>query len=386
MKVFFLLLLTTSLALSQEDTLKRPLRPFVSGGIYDKPFITRLGGKTVIGGYMDAVGAFERVEGVNHGWSFEARRFNLFTYSVLADGIVVTSEIEIEHGGDEVKLEYGLLDIEFHEALNLRGGIILSPLGKTNLVHDSPKLELVERPLMSTELIPSTLSEVGGGFFGAFYPSDASRLTYEVYAVNGFNQDVIEGSGGTRIAMGKNKLFEEDNNGEPAVVGRLSYSPWFGTEVGTSFHYGAYNIFRQEKWDVDQKRNLSIVGLDFEHVESWVSIQAEYAAAALELPTSLRGVFAEKQEGYYIQASVPFGFGWVPRWDRSKFALSFRYDLMDFDTNIRGDDHKRVTVGLNFRPVQDVVIKLNYEQNWVSDRENNVERGVRFLVSMASYF
>ncbi|HLF19283.1 MAG TPA: hypothetical protein VI704_00685 [Bacteroidota bacterium] len=384
-----ILLLTVCMSgvvFGQEDSLQHPRQPFIPGGIYDKPFITRLGGKTALGGYMDVVGSFAREAGVNEGWSFESRRFNLFTYSVLADGIVVTSEIEIEHGGEEIKLEYGLLDIEFNEALNLRGGMILSPLGKTNLTHDSPKLELVERPLMATEIIPTTLSEVGLGFFGALYPSGESRLTYEIYAVNGFNEDVIEGSARTTISEGKNKLFEEDNNGEPAVVGRVSFSPAFGTEIGGSFHHGSYNIFRAEGRNIDERRTLSIIALDLEHSESWMTFKSEYAGASIEIPPSLSGIFSEKQQGYFIQMDLPFGQGWVSRWERSKFSVAVRFDYVDFDKDVTGDDHKRITLGLNFRPIQDSVLKFNYEQNWISDRENNVDRSVRFLVSLASYF
>ncbi|MBI2620256.1 MAG: hypothetical protein HYW57_09255, partial [Ignavibacteriales bacterium] len=355
----------------------RVARPFVAGGIYDKPFITRLGGKTTIGGYMDIIGGFTREAGINEGWSFEARRFNLFTYSVLADGIIVTSEIEIEHGGEEFKLEYGLLDIEFHEAVNLRGGIILSPLGKTNLVHDSPKLELVERPLMSTEIIPSTLSEVGGGFFGAFYPGEISRMTYEVYAVNGFNQDVIEGGVGTRIAEGKGTLFEEDNNGEPAVVGRVAFSPRFGSEIGASFHTGAYNIFRVEGLDVDRRRSLTILAADAEHVQDWLHLQAEYAQARIQVPPQLRGIYAERQHGGFLQANVPVVRGLFDRWPRSKLTASLRYEFVDFDRDLKGEDHQRLTLGLNVRFIQDAVLKFNYEQNWMTDRENNLTRSVR---------
>ncbi|HEY4612932.1 MAG TPA: hypothetical protein VII11_08120, partial [Bacteroidota bacterium] len=324
--------------------------------------------------------------GVNEGWSFEARRFNLFTYSVIADGIVVASEIEMEHGGEEFKLEYALLDITFHEALNLRGGIILSPLGKTNLTHDSPKLELAERPLVATEIIPSTLSEVGIGFFGSFYPSDVSRLTYELYAVNGFSQDIIEDAERTTIPFGKGKLFEEDNNGEPAFVGRVAYSPTYGTDIGFSFHRGAYNVFKSDGLDVDDRRSLSILAFDVEHNEGWIHVQGEAALARIDIPASLQGLFAERQAGYFLQANVPFGDGLFELWRRSKFTASARIDVVDFDRDIRGDDHARLTLGVNFRPVADTALKFNYEQNWLYDRDNNLTRSVSFIISLASYF
>ena len=373
-------------ALLAQDTAAVKPRPFVAGGIYDKPFITRLGSKTTIGGYMDVLGSFHREDGVNEGWSFEARRFNLFTYSVIAEGIVVASEIEMEHGGEEFKLEYALLDVSFHEALNLRGGIILSPLGKTNIVHDSPKLELTERPLVSTEIIPSTLSEAGIGFFGSFYPTNVSRLTYELYAVNGFTQDIIEDAERTNIALGKGKLFEEDNNGEPAFLGRLAYSPTYGTDVGFSFHHGAYNVFQSEGLEIDDRRSLSILAFDAEYNEGWFHVQGEAALVSLQVPPSLRGLFAEKQVGYYVQVNVPFGAGIVEAWQRSVFTASVRFDAVDFDRDILGDDHTRLTLGINFRPVFDTVIKFNYEQNWMYDRENNLARAVGFIIAMASYF
>ena len=373
-------------ALLAQDTAAVKPRPFVAGGIYDKPFITRLGSKTTIGGYMDVLGSFHREDGVNEGWSFEARRFNLFTYSVITDGIVVASEIEMEHGGEEFKLEYALLDVSFHEALNLRGGIILSPLGKTNIVHDSPKLELAERPLVSTEIIPSTLSEAGIGFFGSFYPSNVSRLTYELYAVNGFTQDIIEDAERTNIALGKGKLFEEDNNGEPAFLGRLAFSPTYGTDFGFSFHHGAYNVFQSEGLEIDDRRSLSILAFDAEHNEEWFHVQGEAALVSLQVPPSLRGLFAEKQAGYYVQVNVPFGAGMFEAWQRSVFTASARFDVVDFDRDILGDDRTRLTLGINFRPVSDTVLKFNYEQNWMYDRENNLARAVGFIIAMASYF
>ena len=370
----------------QQDTLHVRPAPLVQGGIYDKPFITRLGGKTVVGGYMDVTGMFARHMGINEGWSFEARRFNLFTYSVLSEGIVVTSEIEIEHGGEEIKLEYGLVDIEFNEAVTLRGGVILSPLGKTNLVHDSPRLELVERPLMSTEIIPSTLSEVGAGFFGALYPADQWKITYEVYAVNGFTQDIIEDSPETRISSGKNRLFGGDNNGEPSAVGRAAVSPMFGTEFGVSFHTGAYNVFVADGLSVDDRRSLTILAADAEHDLKWIRLQAEIVHASIDIPAQLRGIFAARQNGFSVEAHVPFGRSLLERWPRSHFTGSVRYERVDFDADHVGNDHHRLTVGINLRFIQDVVLKMNYEHNWERDRAGNLERGVRMLASLAAYF
>ena len=123
--------------------------------------------------------------------------------------------------------------------MTFRGGIILSPLGRFNLAHDSPTNELTDRPLVSTEIIPTALSEAGMGFYGAWYPTGQSRVTYEVYGVNGFGDGVILGDPeGTRISAGKGNL--EDNNNRPAWVGRIGFSPAASKEIGLSVHTGPY--------------------------------------------------------------------------------------------------------------------------------------------------
>ncbi len=101
----------------------------------------------------------------------------------------MSAEIEFGHGGlvkgssasdGEVKLEFAVMDFEFAEAFNYRGGVILSPPWVFNLLHDRPLNELTERPTVNRQIMLSTSSESGMGFFGTFYPSELSVATYEV--------------------------------------------------------------------------------------------------------------------------------------------------------------------------------------------------------------
>ena len=86
--------------------------------------------------------------------------------------------------------------------INWRGGLILTPLGKLNLIHDSPLLDLTDRPLVSRLIIPTTLTDAGMGFFGTLYPSELSKLDYEIYVTNG----VFHG-----LDSGKKSLFGVDS-------------------------------------------------------------------------------------------------------------------------------------------------------------------------------
>src|SRR5262245_9173429 len=81
-------------------------RPFIRGGVYDKPFLTRLGGRTAIGGYAEAHARFERVDGQRDESGFEAKRFNLFTNTRVSDFVRIGAELEFEDGGEEIKLGY----------------------------------------------------------------------------------------------------------------------------------------------------------------------------------------------------------------------------------------------------------------------------------------
>ena len=369
----------------QDTTGREAERPFVTGGYYDKPFVTRLFGRTAIGGYMEALWKFERTEGINEPPSFEARRFNLFTYSVVSDRLRVAAELEFEHGTEEIKLEFAFLDFEIHPALTFRGGILLSPIGKFNLAHDSPLNNLTERPLVSTLIIPAAFSEAGMGFYGAFFPTAESRLTYELYAVNGLHDGVLTAADGTRIAEGRG-AFGEDNNSLPSLVGRLAYSPSMALEVGVSLHTGPYNRYMADDLQIDDKRNLTLAALDWEYRQGAWEVIGEIARASIDVPPSLRGLFAEQQQGLYAQMNYHFGGGWIPVMARSRFTVVGRYELVDLDAGIGGDAIQRFSLGLNFRPVEDTVFKLDYRFDRLWNRVDVAERSVGVNFSVASYF
>ncbi|SVD69676.1 uncharacterized protein METZ01_LOCUS422530, partial [marine metagenome] len=121
-------------------------RPLVSGGITDKPFIHATGGGTRIGGYMETHFRWEREAGFSEELTFEAKRFNLFTYAPISDRLRMVAELEFEEGGEEIVIEAALMDFELHPAATFRMGILLAPLGRFNLAHDSPANELTDRP------------------------------------------------------------------------------------------------------------------------------------------------------------------------------------------------------------------------------------------------
>jgi hypothetical protein len=357
-------------------------RPAVPKGVYDKPFLRRFGRATAVGGYMD----HEFIWTENTGNTFTQHRFIPFVYGEVADRVHVASEIEFEYGGfvrgaggtdGEIKLEFATFDFTFNEGLNFRGGVLLSPLGKLNLVHDSPINDLTDRPLVDSQIIPTTLSESGVGLFGTAYPTERALLSYEVYLVNGFNERVIDGGGRLRVRGGRGSQ-RTDNNRNKALLGRVGLSPRLGVDFGASFHTG--------KYDALDRYRLSIVALDAQVVRGPFEFLGEYARVFADGDRVRFPNLAEAQQGYYLQGNLHFGHDRLLK--GSVFTGVARWDFVDFDADVPGDDQSRMTLGLNFRPVEDAAFKFDYQWNWTTARNATTRASApnRFLFSVASYF
>jgi len=335
---------------AQDKSAETENRESVPGGIYDKPYIERFGKGTAIGGYMDFEWEITDVKN-----TFDQHRFIPFIFSEITPRIHFATEIEFEHGGrvpgdGEIKLEFAALDITFTEWLIYRGGIILAPLGKFNLVHDSPWNDFVSRPLVNRQLIPTTFSEAGMGFHGTIYPSELSVLGYEVYLVNGFNGGILTDTNTLRTRKGRGSLAS-DNNTAKSVVSRIVYSPSLGVEIGGSLHTG--------KYDVDNKLRLTIGAIDLTVQKSQFELLVETAYSMAETPNDQN----IQQGGFYIQPNFHFGFGWIPGFSESKFTSMFRLDWLDYNLNNSNDTTVRYSVGINWRPVEDSALKLEYMRN-----------------------
>ena len=211
------------------------------------------------------------------------------------------------------------------------------------------------------------------------------RVTYEVYATNGFHDGLIaDAEDGTRIALGRGNL--EDNNGSPALVGRVALSPAVQHELGFSVHHGAYNVFDLEGTRIDKRRDLSIFVLDFESELLGFQLNGEAALVRIDIPAGLEGIYAARQRGFYVESVREFGRGWVKTMPNSSFLAKIRLDLIDFDTAESGDSAGRVTAGLNFRPTRDSVVKIDFVRGRGRDRFNNLAENAAFLASIATYF
>ncbi len=366
--------------------------------VYAKPFVRAP--KTIIGGYIDFTISDcnnANTRDCSEGLEFDQERFVPFFYSQVTDRLSVAAEVEIEHGGPQgnqgdgdLKIEFATMDYLFDDALALRAGIILMPVGRFNLVHDSPLNDLPLRPMVSRLIIPSTFAESGIGFYGTFYPTALSKIDYEAYLVQGFDGGssgpggATFGEGGYRGGRGS---FKTDNNENKALVGRISFSPFLGVEVAGSMHHGT--------WDDESEHFLNIFAVDGLIQRGPFELLGEAAWTRIgggsKNPQTTNGKPPKRMEGYFVQGNYHFMPEFLKRMAPTHFGDSSTFTAVvrwgDVDTNSQRkrnqNDLQRLTLGFNFRPVEDSVIKFAWTFN---DHKIMPESRNGWQVSMATYF
>ena len=363
-------------------------------GIYNRPFIGSIS-STSIGGYVEGNTNYFVEDGVSEGFSMELRRFNIFLFSQVSQRIRFLSELEFEHGTEEIALETALVDFQLGRGLVLRGGVILTPLGYLNQNHDSPQWDFVERPLVTTDIIPSTLSEVGFGAYGNF-ASGELVFSYDAYLTNGLGAAILTNeTGRTDIPSGKDEeLFGEDNNGSPALSGRLALRHTGLGEVGVSYYGGYYNDFQVEGEQVDEKRWMGIAALDFRGDIGPTSIRGEVVYASVDVPESLSEVHGDTQWGAYLDVLMPV---WRPSflgYTNAVVTAGLRLETVDYNVGTFsstgskiGDQVTGIVASISFRPTSVTVFRANYRYHWATDFQgNDPARIAGFQFGFATYF
>jgi hypothetical protein len=395
--------------------------------IYAKPFLSAP--KATIGGYADIkYGSLTgpTLDNLSRN-SFNQERMVPFIYADVTDHVKFATEIEFERGAPNspgangtnagsMNLEFAQLDYLLHEAINLRAGMLLMPIGKFNLLHDSPLNDLPDRPMVSRLVIPSTWFEAGGGIYGTLYPSSLSKVDYEFYVVNGMGCNAqgstITDVSGTRNCRGSVSRDLNDNKG---VVGRLAFSPFLGVEIAGSSFYGQYSN-RNAAGVNNQDNNIGIYAIDWTLQRGPFEIIGEAAWSRI---TGNQGTTPATQGpdgmfGYYIQGNYHFMPEFLKKWapghftEASTFTAVIRWETVDTDTGNKTRlangqisnqrDLERLTFGLNFRPIEDTVFKFSYMfntqkntsiTNFVNNPGNNQTTlidGNGFLFMAATYF
>lgn len=403
--ILLALLLSGNVALSQIDsTLLRRTRPDSSrvqmnmDAVYNRPFLSVARLPVAVGGYVEGNWQHLGTDGISEGHQFQMRRLTLFVASAISARIKFLSEIEFEDGTKEINIEFASVDIGFHPLFNLRGGVVMNPIGAFNQNHDGPKWEFVDRPAAATEMLPATWSNVGFGVFGKLYENDWV-YGYEAYFTNGFDEAIISSpEGKTFLPASKlnRERFEESFNGVPLLTAKTAVRNKRVGELGLSYMGGVYNRFREDGIVFDEKRWLHVFAVDFASAlnPAGTRINLEWAWVNVQVPETYSQQYGHRQTGGYIDFVQPVFRRAILGFERSAVNAALRAEYVDWNqgafnetgTNIR-EDLISVTPGVSWRPAAQTVLRLNYRYSWLTDLfGNRPSKTGGFLFGFSSYF
>jgi hypothetical protein len=317
-----------------------------------------------VAGYMD----FHVNKESGDSFRPDFHRFVLLFGHSFSDRIKFWSELEVEHslveGGEEsgeVALEQAYIDFLIKPWFNLRGGMLLTPVGIINERHEPPSFNGVERPFVESIIIPTTWRELGFGFTG-----DLGRgFRYRAYLTSALDASLFNAENG--IGDGKTSGFDASMR-NPAAVGRLEYAGVRRLTLGASFYSGLAGFNtpginpRVTISEVDGR--YSIHRFDFRGLfaNTWVSRAGELNLRVRQ-QTGVNPNVASQMRGYYFEPAVHV----LPRKLRSDVALFARYEKFNTQRVMPAGyvplahfDRSAWVTGVTYRPVPDVAFKFDY--------------------------
>jgi len=326
----------------------------------------------------------------------DMRRLVLYFGHDFSDNIRFYSEVEVEHAVSsaddqgEVEIEQAYLDGLISRSFNLRGGVILMPVGIVNVYHEPPSFNGVDRPDVDLFIIPSTWREPGVGIFGEL----TEGLRYQLYLVNGFNANGFTAE--SAIAEGHQEA-QLAHAGDFGAVGRLDYEPMLGTVIGFSAYAATSgNTLAATVGSVP----VTLFEIDARTRRGAFSARAELAflfiGDAAALSTALAGGTDEQQEagpissqsrGAYLELGYDLFQLIRPSWEQSLTVFG-RFDYADTQADVPSGfdprlEFRRTSIigGLVWRPIPQVAIKADVRRRFygAGDDTNEAAGAITWL-------
>ena len=299
------------------------------------------------------------------------------------DRILFNSELEFEHASTgkkgEVSVEFAYVDFFLRPEVNLRGGLVLIPVGFVNELHEPPVFLGATRPEVERIIIPTTWRENGAGAFG-----DIGPFGYRTYIVAGLTSTGFSSSSALRGGRQKgSKSLAEDL----AWTGRFDLTEVPGLLLGTSFFIGSSGQGQQtETGDIIGGR-VTLVDAHAQYNHRGWQLRGLFARAnignaeQINRALGFTGTDSIGSEfgGGYVEAAFDVMSLWA---GGSSWALTpfVRYEKYDTQTKVPtgfernpANDRSLWTVGLDLKPHYSVVIKLEF-QNFNNQADSGVNQ------------
>ena len=351
-------------------------------------------------------------------------------------GWIMSSEIEFEHGGSgsatekewdeggeweqeiekggEVELEQFWIQKTIFKQLNIRVGHIVVPVGLTNAYHEPLNFFTVYRPDGENTILPCTWHDTGISIWGRW-----GDFRYEFQVVAGLDAYNFDRDGW--IADGVNSAFEFKVANKYGFVARVDNYSIPGLRIGISGYYGQsmHNTYPNDVAgstvsNEDVKGKVAIGSIDFTyHGHNWIARgYADYgylsdAKKISELKNSASAGTANPYAGSIVGKNA-YCIGVEAGWDvfsqieklraqRQKLYVFGRYDMYDsfipskeqtesYDYSAYNYTKKiGMTFGLNYYPVQQVVVKGEFSKRFLKSGYND-EPAVSIGIAYQGFF
>jgi hypothetical protein len=280
------------------------------------------------------------------------------------DRFLFNSELEFEHGGEEVGIEFAYVDYLVNDNLTLRGGMVLIPLGLVNEFHEPTVFLGARRPETERRIIPSTWHENGGGILGS-----VGMVNFRAYVTNGFKAESFTSAG----LRGGRQGGVEAVADKLAFSGRIDATPVPGIVGGIGLYSGDSGQAELADLDVGttiveghvqaQLRGFDVRGL-FAHA---AVDNAGEASRAIGL--ALNAPIAESMRGGYVQV----GYNVLSQHATTLALMPYvGYERVNTQRSIPAGfirdfsrDGTFKTLGVELKPISNVVIKTDYQ--WITN-------------------
>lgn len=317
---------------------------------------------------VSTYGTFNLIDASNSDSVYDAEAFELVLSGKPSERIGFFAEIEFERAatvggrrGGEVLVEQAYASFALGRRLNLRAGVVLVPFGNVNVDHYAPNRDVISKPLVSYVVAPSDWTDNGFGLQGSLLLGATDSLAFEIYTLAGLDANIS--ALGTRAAR---QGFGVDNNNNKAVALRAAWDHGGDFQLGLSLYTGKVDDEGRERldgWAVDarwQKGPLLLTGeLDRFEGDSvaWDRLLLEgwYARATWKLPAPF--LLAGRHGRLFPAAHLDL----VAQYDHAHIEGPF---AGAFEVNREW----RRTLGINYHPSHQWVLKLNHERSEADHR------------------
>ncbi len=318
---------------------------------------------TTIGGYGEV--HYTNPRGRNTPAEVNVRRFVVYLAHTFNERIAFRSELEVEDAkveggstGGEVAMEQLFLDYRVSDALTVRTGLVLPPLGIVNETHEPPTFNGVDRPAFDHDVIPTTWREIGVGVVGRL--PVAEGWNYRLYLVNGLRADGFSDAEGIR---GGRQEGREASFANPSLAGRVEWvRPAGGLRIGGSFWYGGTTagdtLLGRGSFDAP----IAVLSADARYQQGPLAVRAVVATVSVGDAAAINALYGSavgsRIAGGYVEGAYEFVR------HLSAFARHERYDTQADvpagTTRDRGFARRVTTLGLTFKPTWNTVFKGDY--------------------------